>query len=129
LLARAAFARDPEIKREALFAGPVLRTSATLVRRTRDFAEVSADSGSGFDELFRSLPSHRSVLAEYAHPHALPELAAVRERLRGWRFYDGFRVDAGTPARHPQVGTRNPVLSDDGSDLAADSDDHRGGVR
>jgi predicted ATPase len=114
-----AFARDPEIKREALFAGPVLRTGTTLVRRTRDFADVSADSGRGFDELSRSLPSYRSVLAEYAHPHALPELAAVRERLRGWRFYDGFRVDAGAPARHPQVGTRTPVLSDDGHDLAA----------
>ncbi|OBF85483.1 ATP-binding protein [Mycobacterium sp. 852002-51163_SCH5372311] len=114
-----AFARDPEIKREALFAGPVLRTAATLVRRVRDFAEVRAESDSGFDELSRSLPTYRSVLAEYAHPHALPELAAVRERLRSWRFYDGFRVDAAAPARHPQVGTRTPVLSDDGNDLAA----------
>ena len=43
----------------------------------------------------------------------------MRERLRGWRFYDGFRVDAGAPARRPQVGTRTPVLSDDGHDLAA----------
>src|ERR1700754_82941 len=36
---RSAFSHDPEIKREALFAGPVLRTAATLVRRTRNFAE------------------------------------------------------------------------------------------
>lgn len=114
---KSAFARDPEIKREAVFAGPVLRSGTTLVRRVRDFAEVRADSG--FEELTRSLPTYRSVLTEYAHPHALPELAAVRERLRGWRFYDGFRVDPGTPARHPQAGTRTPVLSDDGSDLAA----------
>lgn len=114
---KSVFARDPEIKREVLFAGPVLRPSTTLVRRSRGFAEASADSGSGFDELSRSLPSYHSVLAEYAHPHALPELAAVRDRLRGWRFYDGFRVDAGAPARHPQVGTRTPVLADDGSDL------------
>ncbi|OBA59867.1 ATP-binding protein [Mycobacterium sp. 1100029.7] len=112
------FVRDPEIKREMLFAGPVLRPSATLVRRSRGFAEaVNADNG--FDELSRALPLYRSVLAEYAHPHALPELAAVRERLRGWRFYDGFRVDSAAPARQPQVGTRTPVLSDDGSDLAA----------
>lgn len=114
-----AFVRDPEIKREALFAGPVLRTGTTLVRRAASFVEVSADTGRGFDELSRSLPLYRSVLAEYAHPHALPELAAVRERLRGWRFYDGFRVDADAPARHPQVGTRTPVLADDGSNLAA----------
>lgn len=112
-----AFGRDPEIKREMVFAGPVLRPASTLVRRVRDFAEVSA--ADGFEELTRALPTYRSVLAEYAHPHAVPELAAVRERLRGWRFYDGFRVDAGAPARHPQVGTRTPVLCDDGSDLAA----------
>jgi predicted ATPase len=111
-----AFARDPEIKREAVFAGPLLRAGTTLVRRTRAVAEVGSESGRGFDELSRSLPSYRSVLAEFA---GLPELAAVRERLRGWRFYDGFRVDAGAPARHPQVGTRTPVLSDDGHDLAA----------
>jgi predicted ATPase len=114
-----AFARDPEIKREAVFAGPRLRPSATLVRRTRDYAEVAAESGRGFEELTRALPSYRSVLAEYAHPGALPELAAVRDRLRGWRFYDGFRVDAAAPARQPRVGTRTPVLSDDGGDLAA----------
>ncbi|AYE96247.1 ATP-binding protein [Mycobacterium paragordonae] len=114
---RSAFSRDPEIKREAIFAGPVLRRATTLVLRTRDFAEVSGDSG--FDELSRTLPAYRSVLTEYAHPQALPELAAVRERLRGWRFYDGFRVDAAAPARLPQVGTRTPVLSDDGKDLAA----------
>jgi predicted ATPase len=59
------------------------------------------------------------VLAEYAHPSALPELASVRDRLRDWRFYDGFRVDADAPARRPRVGTRTPVLSDDGGDLAA----------
>jgi predicted ATPase len=108
-----------EIKREAVFAGPVPRKGAMLIRRTREFAEASAESGRGFDELSRSMPAYRSVLAEYAHPQALPELAAVRERLRSWRFYDGFRVDAAAPARRPQVGTRTPVLADDGSDLAA----------
>jgi predicted ATPase len=113
------FARDPEIKREAVFAGPRLRPSSALVRRGRDYAEVAAESGRGFEELTRSLPPYRSVLAEYAHPGALPELAGVRNRLRDWRFYDGFRVDADAPARRPRVGTRTPVLSDDGGDLAA----------
>lgn len=114
-----AFALDPEIKREVVFAGPVLRPASALVRRTREYAEVAAQSGRSFDELTRSLPSYRSLLAEYAHPDALPELSAVSDRLRDWRFYDGFRVDAAAPARQPHVGTRTPVLSDDGSDLAA----------
>ncbi|MFS0895832.1 AAA family ATPase [Mycolicibacterium litorale] len=111
------FARDPQIKREAVFAGRVMRPAATLVRRGGPHAEASAESGRGFDELTRALPSYRSVLAEFAG--ALPELTAVRDRLRNWRFYDGFRVDAAAPARHPQVGTRTPVLSADGSDLPA----------
>lgn len=113
------FARDPEIKREAVFVGPVMRNSSTLVRRTRDYAEASAESGRGFDKLSQALPPYRSVLAEFAHPGAHPELAAVRDRLRNWRFYDGFRVDAAAPSRQRHVGTRTPVLSDDGSDLAA----------
>lgn len=116
---RSLFALDPEIKREAVFAGEVMRTGSTLVRRTREYVEISAESGRGFDEVSRSLPPFRSVLAEYAHPGAHPELAAVRHRLRTWRFYDSFRVDAAARARYPQVGTRTPVLSDDGSDVAA----------
>src|SRR5690606_16018935 len=52
-------------------------------------------------------------------PQRAPEILAVREQIRGWRFYDGFRVDAEAPARRPQVGTRTEVLSGDGHDLAA----------
>jgi predicted ATPase len=111
------FGRDPEMKREAIFVGDRLRPSATLVRRGADYAEIADESGRGFTELTRSLPAYRSVLVE--HAGALPELAAVRDRLRGWRFYDGFRVDANAPARAPRVGTRTPVLADDGGDLAA----------
>jgi hypothetical protein len=66
------FTLDPEIKREAVFVGRVMRTGSTLVRRTRDYAEASAESGRGFDEMTRSLPPYRSVLAEYAHPGAHP---------------------------------------------------------
>ena len=119
---RSAFGRDPEIKREAVFAGAVLRPGSTLVRRAGPLAETMADTGrrgQRFDQLTRGLPTYQSVLTEFAHPGELPELAAVRDRLRGWRFYDGFRVDLDAPARRPHVGTRTPVLADDGADLAA----------
>ncbi|AKC38499.1 putative ATPase [Mycolicibacterium phlei] len=112
-----AFGRDPEIKREVVFTGPSVRPSSTLVRRTRPVVEARAESGRGFEGFSRSLPTYRSVLSEF--PGRFPELGAVRDTLRGWRFYDGFRVDMLSPARQPQIGTRTTVLSNDGSDLAA----------
>ncbi len=111
------FIRDPEVKRELVFAGSVARPASTLVRRVRGMVEVASETGRGFDELARSLPAHRSVLADWAG--AAPELVMVRERLRDWRFYDSFRADVHAPARLPQVGTRTPVLADDGADVAA----------
>ena len=48
-----------------------------------------------------------------------PEVVALKEEIRGWRFYDHFRSDAEAPARLPQLGTRTPVLHHDGRDLAA----------
>lgn len=41
------------------------------------------------------------------------------DAIRSWRFYDQFRTDRDAPARQMQVGTRTPVLSHDGRDLAA----------
>ena len=67
----------------------------------------------------RSLPPYRSVLAEYAHPARIPNSPLSAIGCASWRFYDGFRVDAAAPSRLPHVGTRTPVLSDDGGDLAA----------
>ncbi|AQA01162.1 ATP-binding protein [Mycobacterium sp. MS1601] len=116
---QSAFTLDPEIKREAVFVGSTPRTNSMLVRRGGPLAEARAESGRGFDQLTSGLPTYHSVLTEFAHPGELPELSAVRERLRSWRFYDGFRVDASAPARRPHIGTRTPVLADDGGDLAA----------
>jgi predicted ATPase len=173
-----AFLRDPEIKREVVWSGPVMRPGSVLVRRRWGVVETRATSGSdddwdagrggsegedesewesdpveapgartgsraayrdpgpaggaaarssaaarrarpGWTELTRSLRPWESMLTELADPERAPELLRVRRMMRGWRFYDGFRADAGAPARTPQVGTRTPVLADDGRDLAA----------
>ena len=58
------------------------------------------------------------MLATIADPQRAPEMLAVRESIRGWRFYEGFRTDAASPVRIPQVGTFTPVLNNDGTDLA-----------
>jgi predicted ATPase len=59
------------------------------------------------------------MLSEFADPERAPELLGLRDRVRSWRFYDQFRTDADAPARRSQIGTRTPVLSHDGGDLAA----------
>ena len=168
-----AFLRDPEIKREIVWAGPVMRPGSVLVRRRWGVVETRATAGDddgwgsewgpdegereewesdpveapgaraggrpaayrssggaaaptarragrpGWTELTRSLRPWESMLTELADPERAPELLRVRRMIRGWRFYDGFRADAEAPARTPQVGTRTPVLADDGRDLAA----------
>jgi predicted ATPase len=73
--------------------------------------------------MWRTIPhplsTFESMMTEYSDPRAAPEMIAVRERIRSWRFYDHFRSDAEAPARQPQVGTHTPVLSEGGADLAA----------
>ena len=59
------------------------------------------------------------MLSEFADPRQAPEVLRVREQIRSWRFYDHIRTDATAPARAGQIGTRTPVMSHDGADLAA----------
>ena len=59
------------------------------------------------------------MLSEFADPQRAPELLSLRDRIRSWRFYDQFRTDARAPARGSHIGTRTPVLSHDGADVAA----------
>lgn len=110
------FLRDPEIKREVVFAAPRLRPAAVLVERRRGSVRVRTDDG--LADLGWRLPPHAGLLDELADPLQRPEVAALRAEVLGWRFYDSFRVDAAAPARQPRVGTRTEVLSGDGSDLA-----------
>ena len=69
--------------------------------------------------LTQALNPADSMLASIADPQRAPEMLAVRESIRGWRFYDGFRTDIASPVRIPQIGTFTPVLNNDGTDLPA----------
>ncbi|WP_427895933.1 AAA family ATPase [Kribbella sp. GL6] len=112
------FDLDPEIKREALWAGPFLRPAALLVERSNSEVRIRSASGE-WQRAGHKLQTFDSMLSEFADPERAPELMVVRERLRGWRFYDHFRTDATAPARLVQVGTRTAVLAPDGADVAA----------
>lgn len=110
------FARDPEIKREQVFAGPVAKPSALLIDRLR--ANTRVRNGRWVD-LDQRLSSYESIVTDLADGDTAPELLALRRTMSDWRFYDHFRVDAEAPARRPQVGTRTHTLAHDGATLAA----------
>jgi predicted ATPase len=59
------------------------------------------------------------MLTSIADPERAPEMLAIRESIRNWRFYEGFRTDITSPVRIPQIGTLTPVLSNEGTDLPA----------
>ncbi len=116
--ANTAFHLDPEIKSAAVWAGPALRPSTLLAERSGPAVRLR-DGDDGWRIAPTALRPFDSMLGELADPQAAPELLALRERVRSWRFYDHVRTDSAAPARSPQIGTRTTVLSHDGADLAA----------
>lgn len=112
-----AFALDPEIKREVIWSGPFLREANALVDRRGPMARIR--EGRAWRIVAEHLTPFESLFTQIADPVSAPEVLDLRERIRGWRFYDHFRTDVEAPARLPQLGTRTPVLSHDGHDLAA----------
>jgi predicted ATPase len=115
---KSAFGLDPEIKTECVWAGPILRPATLLVER-RAWVVRTRKSDGEWDTLSYQLASFDSMMSQFADPRNAPEMLMLREQIRSWRFYDHFRTDVDAPARLPQVGTHTPILSNDGSDLAA----------
>ena len=115
---RSAFALDPEIKRECIWAGQALRRANLLIDRKGSLMRAVDEAGA-WQTLPQRMSAFDSMMTEFADPRNAPEMITVRERIRSWRFYDHFRTDDDAPARQPQIGTHTPMLADDGADLAA----------
>src|SRR5262245_59150926 len=115
---RSAFALDPEIKTECIWAGPILRPAALLVERKMWVVRTRRGDGE-WDVLSHDLSPFDSMMAQFADPRNAPEMFMLREQIRSWRFYDHFRTDVDAPARLPQIGTHTPILGNDGADMAA----------
>lgn len=113
---RSVFARDPELKREQVFAGAVARPSTLLIDRLRLSTRVRDGA---WRTLRQELAPFESIVTDLADGDTAPELLALRRGIGSWRFYDHFRVDADAPARRPQVGTRAHTLAHGGENLAA----------
>ncbi len=112
-----AFALDPEIKRECIWAGDVYRPASLLVDRAGPM--IRARDGRNWDVLAQHTPTFDSLFDQIGSLRSSPEVLHLRESIRGWRFYDHFRTDSEAPARRAHLGTRTPVLHHDGRDLAA----------
>ncbi len=113
-----AFSLDPEIKHETIWHGPTLRPSTTLVDRRGPLVRIRSNNDE-WSIVADNLSTFDSMMTQLADPRNAPEMLRLRESIRAWRFYDHFRTDADSPARLPQIGTRTPVLGNDGTDLAA----------
>lgn len=112
------FCYDPEIKEESIWTGRQRKPTTTLLHREGGITTVRDESGKRV-EYPLMLDDNESVLAQLREPHRFPELFALREEVRHWRFYHTFRTDEDSPIRMPRVSVRTPILSHDGSDLAA----------
>ncbi|MCA0302483.1 MAG: AAA family ATPase [Proteobacteria bacterium] len=112
------FGRDPVIKAESLWTGPLLGRANTFAQRKGPVGSLRNPEGAWRMASDR-LGAGDSMLTHCSDPRDAAELLTLRETLRDWRFYDHFRTDPEAPARRPQVGTRTPVLASDGADLAA----------
>src|SRR6266849_7841300 len=113
------FGLDPHVKRECIWHGPIYRRGSALVDRRNNFVWLATTRDEEPVMLTQHLSDTDSMLASVADPQRAPEMLAVREAVRGWRFYDHFRTDSDSPARAAQIGTFTPVLHHDGSNLAA----------
>lgn len=109
----AAFPEEAMIKAESLTLKgrrPVMlmeRKGPSAWARNDDGARTLADE---------HLLSSETALAEL---RGYPEIDMVRQTIAGWRFYHGFRTDAGSPVRQPSLAVTSPMLNADGSNLAA----------
>src|SRR5437868_14801910 len=99
-------------------AWPAYSIHSALVDRKNNLVTATGD-GDESAVLSAALNSADSMLTSIPDPVRAPEMLEVRESIRGWRFYDGFRTDMDSPVRFPRIGTFTPVLSNDGADLPA----------
>jgi predicted ATPase len=113
-----AFALDPEIKREWIWAGGPFHPRSLLVQRSGSVVERCGEGGSS-RPLALEVSPHESLFTAASDPLEAPEVFQLRRTILSWRFYDSFRTDRQAPARSGRIATRTPSLAGDGGDLAA----------
>ena len=112
-----AFQLDPVIKRESIWQGPRWRLASALVERNGPL--LKRRKKRSWEIVYSHMREFESLFSFAGDPTAVPEVFDVKRTMQNWRFYSDFRTDEDAPARQTKPATRTPVLSHDGSDLAA----------
>lgn len=113
-----AFKLDPQVKEERVCLDSASGKAVTFFERNSSGTWIRDSAGKRVS-YSGELATSEGVLSQLREPHLFPELSALRMEMAHWRFYHHFRTDRDSPLRRPQIGVRTPVLSHDGSDLAA----------
>ena len=111
------FTLDPRVKEEYIWPTKTKRR-VLMLKRDEPSAWLRNAEGNMVTYPFQ-ISKYEAVLSQIIDPHLYPEISAVRQEILSWRFYHHFRTDMESPLRQPQIGVYTPVLSHDGSDLAA----------
>ncbi|GMN90178.1 AAA family ATPase [Francisella sciaenopsi] len=116
-LTATSFSLDAEIKRETIWAGKTYKHPSALVDRDSHIIKVREQRQ--WQIIEQHCPNYESIFTQASYIDKTPEIVALREKIKQWRFYDHFRTDIDAPARANQLGTLTTVLSHDGHDLAS----------
>lgn len=112
----AALPLDPIVKSEAVTVSDRRKQTAVFLR---EGPCLSVRDDDGRLEPFRTdLWLFETALGSLATPDRAPEAFQLSAALAGIRFYDPFRVDAGSPLRAPAPKIATPTMAEDGSDWA-----------
>lgn len=116
---RSRFQFDPEFKVETVWMGEQLTRNAMIADRRGPLVRVRRREDGTWRDALRSLSGNDSMMTHATDTIDGIELVQLRDRMRGWRFYDDLRTDRNAPARRPQIGTFTSSLADDGADVGA----------
>ena len=79
-----AFDRDPEIKGETIWHGPVLHRVNAVVERRGGVVSSRGERGA-WEAIAQHVPGFDSMLTHVADPQRAPEVLLLRESIRSWR--------------------------------------------
>jgi len=115
--AMSAFKLDPHIKSETI---TMMEKGKKVSILDRGKSRCTIRNADGEQESYLlALHHEESAVFQVSDPRRFPILDDFRRKLGKWRFYHGFRTDADSPLRRPQVATRTHMMAPDGRDVAA----------